>query len=150
MRMSRAPAIHATAPPTKNRTAAMARRTPSMMKKNFLVRRIRSKTAANGWLIMSAIKSDAMSVMETVTGIDFKYSPMMPLAKSKGKNAQTVASVVVVSTHLKSLSTSKTASSGVNLPVLMYCFVADTTTMASSTRRPSARMSEKSERKLSV
>jgi len=75
------------------------------------------------------------------------YSPIMPLDIKSGKNAQIVASVVVVKTTLKSFSTNKTASSGVNLPVFIYCLVALTTTIASSTKSPKARSREKIERK---
>ena len=76
------------------------------------------------------MSSEAISVIETVIGIDFKYSPIIPVANNKGRNAQTVASVVVNKTNLKSFSTRSTASSGVNLPVFKYCFVAETTTIA--------------------
>ncbi len=81
-------------------------------------------------------------------GMDLINSPMIPVAKSKGRKAQTVVRVVVTRTHLKSRKTNITACSGVNFPVFKYCLVAETTTIASSTRRPSESNRENIERKL--
>ena len=98
----------------------------------------------------SAMKREEIKVTETVIGIDLIYSPMMPEAESKGRKAQTVVSVVVKSTTLKSFNTKSTASSGVNLPELRYCLVALTTTMASSTKRPRDRMRENRDKKFKL
>ncbi len=88
--------------------------------------------------------------METVIGIDFMNSPIIPVERRSGRKAQTVVRVVVVSTTLKSFKTKRTASSGVYLPVRRYCLVAETTTIASSTKRPKAKISENIERKFKV
>ena len=89
-------------------------------------------------------------VTETVMGIDLIYSPIIPVDISSGKKAQTVVKVVVVSTILKSFRTNKTASSGVNLPERKYCLIAETTTMASSTKSPRARIKENKDKKFKL
>src|SRR3989339_105897 len=66
----------------------------------------------------NAIIREEIRVTETVMGIDLINEPIIPVDKSKGKNAQVVANVVEVKTTLKSRSTKSTASSGVNFPVL--------------------------------
>ena len=117
------------------------------MKKNAGVKRILSRIAAKGWLIISAMASEAISVTERATGIDRMKLPIMPDVKSRGRKAQTVVSVVEVSTTLKSFNTKRIASSGVNFPVRIYILVAETTTMASSTIKPSDKSKAKVERK---
>ena len=89
-------------------------------------------------------------MMVVVTGMERINWPIMPLAKTSGKNAKTVARTVVIRTAKKSLNTRRTACSGVNLPVAIYCLVACTTTIASSTSNPRDRINEKSDRKFSV
>ena len=111
---------------------------------------MRSNTAASGWLIIKAIKSEAIKVTDTVMGTDLINSPIMPVDKSMGKNAQTVVKVVVVNTTLKSFNTKSTASSGVYLPVRKYCLVAETTTIASSTSNPSESSKENTDKKFKV
>ncbi len=109
---------------------------------------MRSKIAAKGWLIIKAIIKEVTKVTDMVMGIDLINSPIMPVASKSGKNAQTVVKVVVVKTILKSFNTNKTASSGVNLPERRYCLVAETTTIASSTNKPKAKINENKDKKL--
>ena len=77
-----------------------------------------SRITINGNVINIATKKEAMSVLETTIGIDLINSPIMPDARRRGTNAQTVVSVVVKIATIKSFQTRIPVSSAVNFPDL--------------------------------
>ena len=78
----------------------------------------RSRKIISGRVIKIATKSYPMSEDDTTIGIGLINSPMIPLPKIRGINAQTVVIVVVKITTLKSRKTKSPVSSGENLLVL--------------------------------
>src|SRR5690348_836963 len=70
-----------------------------------------------GSVINIATPKDVRRDVETTIGIALIKSPIIPVAKRSGTNAQTVVSVVVETAVRKSLHTSRPASIGVNFPV---------------------------------
>src|SRR5947209_6266728 len=90
-----------------------------------------------------AMANEASRVEETTIGTGLINSPIIPVAKSKGINAQTVVMVVVKIGAIKSRHTSSPVCKGVNFPLRKYAVMAEITTTVSSTSNPSDKSKEK-------
>ena len=74
-------------------------------------------TIRSGKVTVTAKNVDEIMVAVTTIGIVLIYSPIIPVVRSNGKNAQIVVMVVDQIGTIKSRHTNKPVSAGVNFPL---------------------------------